>query len=98
MRKNKKINITTSGEVVQITLPCGKYAYTAINSIIHIIAKQQGLSTEIVKYYGECDGSNICDRAFDNKYLVIIDEVDSIYLREKIANKEEIEKYLSKLK
>ncbi|MFA5871026.1 MAG: hypothetical protein WC842_04055 [Candidatus Paceibacterota bacterium] len=87
---------TSEGFVTQITLPNGKYLYTGVGSRIEGIAKQRGLTCEIVRYFGACIYCNINDRAH-LKFPIQIGEVSVTDFLDKIATEKECEEFFSEV-
>ena len=79
---------TTFGHAVQITLPNGKFYYTGISSMAELSAKEKGLKTKYVRYFGACIYYNINDRAHE-EFPIQIEEVSVADFIDKIATEEE---------
>lgn len=83
----------SEGWATQITLPNGKYYYVGVGSIASSIAENKGFETKTVRYFGACIYANINDRVFD-KFPIQIDDIDLRTIIDKVANKEDANKYL----
>ncbi|PID52703.1 MAG: hypothetical protein CR972_00655 [Candidatus Moraniibacteriota bacterium] len=59
------------GNVVQITLPNGKYMYVGISTYYEFYAKKIGLKCVKVRYSGDCSYYNINERVHEGRAITI---------------------------
>lgn len=83
---------TSEGLVDQITLPNGRFYYTAVNSIFSRSAKRKGWSRKTVEFFGACISTNINEMAHEG-YPIQIDGVDIAAFLNEVATLKEIEPF-----